>query len=184
MKKLIGSIIIMLILSQPATTEYASTVKTLSIHIFQEYKDYAKLDIIKKNEDLANSEEDLPTIEDLSDNMDLITNLLRLKQETITTVQNTMNEKVKNKETMNIEQIKKFQEFSQTIQQKNSDLQQILNQINSNKNLNKMQEAILQNNIDYDKLSQEIKLVQDLEQTAIANLTSTISLAHGVLDIL
>lgn len=184
MKNLIGSIIVMLILSQSATTEYASTTERLPIHIFQEYEDYAKLNILKKNEDLLKEEKELLTIEDLTDNMNLITNLLKLKEQTITTVKNTMNEKVKNKETMSAEQMQKFQEFSQTVQQKNIQLQQTLNQINSNKDLKQIQKAILQNNIDYDKLSEEIKLIQNLEQIAIANLTSTISMAHSILDIL
>ncbi len=183
MKKLIGSIIIMLVLSQPASAEYVSSPRKLPVHIFQEYKDYIKLDMIKKSESSID-EEELPTIEDLSDNMNIITNLLKLKDQTITTIKTTMNEKAKNKEIMNAEQIQKFQEFSQTVQQKNIQLQIILNQINSNKNLKQMQEAILQSDIDYDKLSEELKLIQNLEQIAIANLTSTISLGHSVLDIL
>jgi len=173
----------MLVLSQPASAECVSNPKKLPVHIFQEYKDYIKLDMIKKSESSID-EEELPTIEDLSDNMNIITNLLKLKEQTITTIKTAMNEKAKNKEIMNTEQIQKFQEFSQTVQQKNVQLQIVLNQINSNKDLKQMQEAILQSDIDYDKLSEELKLIQNLEQIAIANLTSTISLGHSVLDIL
>lgn len=193
MKKLIGSIIIMLILTQPATTDYSDRIKTLSIHIFQEYKDYAKLDIIKKEESLLEVENidddddddnDLDTIENLSDNMNLVTNLLKLKNETISTIQNSMNQKVKNRETMTEEQILKFQEFTANTQQKNIELQTALQQIESKKSLKAMQEAILQPNTDYNKLKQEIESIKTCQDIAIASLTSIINSGYSVLDIL
>lgn len=188
MKKLIGSIIIMLILSQPASasTKCTPTVKTISVHIYHEYKDYkdyAKLDIIRRNENLSEKEEQ-PTIEDLSDNMNLVTDLLKVKQETISNVKNAMSQKAKNRETMSEDQINRFQEFIKLTQEKSVELQSVLQQIDSKKSLKQMQNAIFQNNIDYAALSDEISSIQRLQEIAISDLTNIISSGNGILEIL
>lgn len=181
MKKLLGSIIIMLILSQPVSAESSYDVETVSIHIFQEYKDFETLSTYEDNNQ---DNEQLTTIDDLSDTMDLITNLLKMKNETIDNIQNTMNNKVKNKEIMSKDQILKFQEFSSYAREKNNELQYALKNINDKKDLKNMQEAVLQKNIDYDKIIEEIKDIQNSQNIAIASLTSVISQGNGVLDIL
>lgn len=178
MKKFLGSIIIMLILSQPVSADCAYNIETVSIHIFQEYKNFSALSIAKKDE-----EQDT-TIEDLSDTMDLVTNLLKVKNETISTIQNIMSEKAKNRETMNTEQINKFQEFAKYTQEKNVELQTALKEIDSKKDLKAMQEAVFKTNIDYNKLSSEITSIKNSQESAIASLTNIISMGNGVLEIL
>lgn len=178
MKKFLGSIIIMLILAQPVSADCAYNIESVSIHIFQEYKNFSALSIPKKDE------EEEPTIEDLSDTMDLVTNLLKVKNETITTIQNVMSEKAKNREIMNEEQINKFQEFVKYTQEKNGELQTALKHIDSKKDLKEIQEAVFKTNIDYNKLSSEILSIKNSQESAIASLTNIISMGSGVLEIL
>lgn len=181
MKKLIGSIIIMLILAQPVSAECVNDFETVSIHIFQEYENYQTLDMYEK---FLLKEEETETIEDLSYNMNTITNLLKLKAEVVSEVKTAMNEKSKNRQIMTEEQINKFQEFSKLTQEKNYKIKSLLEDIEANKNLKTIQEIILDDNIDYIKLSKEIKRIKEQQELLMDDLSNIIYAGNTLLDLL
>lgn len=184
MKKLIGSILIMLILTQPTTTEYSNKIKTLSIHIFQEYTNREETKLISNEDEDLNNEDEFMTVEDLSDNMDLVTNLIKIKNETMSNIQAKMTKKSQSREIMSEEQIAKFQQFIQLSNQKESDLKSSLQFIECRKDLKPVQSAVLQEKIDYKQMEAEIISIKNSQDNAIECLSSIINSGNSLLQIL
>jgi hypothetical protein len=177
MKKFIGTIVIMLILTQPITSDCSYKVKMVSINIFQEYKQYLALNIGK-------TEQEKHTLEDLSKNMNLISKLLNNKNEVLASIQSIMNAKAGKKETMNDIQILKFQEFVKATDQNNLLLKQAFNAINAKKDFKIMQQAILKNEIDYNSVATEINTIYAFQSSAMDSLNNIIKYGDGLLKVL
>lgn len=181
MGKFLGSIIIMLVLVQPVMSEHNYDPRNIAVHIFQEYKEYSALDIIKKEEE---SDEKTDIVFDLSENMDKITKLIKNKDEIVQKVKSVMNGKVASQENMTQEQITEFQQFSNEIQENNGVLTIALNQIYENKDLKKLQQAIMQEDIDYYQVQEELAKIQNAQELAVNTLKSMISAGNRVLEVL
>ena len=181
MGKFLGSIIIMLVLVQPTVASYNHNPRNIAIHIFQEYKEYSALSIIKKEQE---SEGKSDTVFDLSEGMNRITQLIKSKDEIVQKVQNIMNVKVASQESMTPEQMLEFQHFSNEMQQNNGVLSVALNQIYQNKDLKKLQQAIMQNNIDYVQVNEELSKIQRCQELAVNTLKNMISAGNRVLEVL
>ena len=177
MKKIIGSIVIMIILGQPITADSSYKIKTISINIIQEYKQYIFLTTEKK-------EQGEHTLEDLGDNMQLITKLLNTKNEIVASIQENMNEKSTKKDNMNEVQITKFREFMEIANINNEILHSAINIIDSKKDLKTIQQAILKNKIDYSIVKSEINSVYASQKLAIDSLTNIITSGDILLNIL
>jgi len=178
MGKFLGSIIIMLVLVQPIVSETHYSPRNISVHIFQEYKEYTALNIIKKEE------RETDTVLDLSEGMNRISELIKNKNEIVQKVQTVMNSKVLSQESMTEEQMVKFKEFSNEIQHNNGVLNLALNQIYENKDLKKLQQAILQEDIDYIQVNKELTSIQKYQQLAINTLKNMINEGNKVLEVL
>lgn len=177
MQKIIGTIVIMLILVQPLTSEYSYKVKAISINIFHEYKQYLALN-------LGKDEEEKHTLEDLSSKMSQLTKLLNSKNEMVATIQAVMNEKASKKEILNDNQIATFQEFVKASDRNNLIIKQAFNTINAKKDLKIMQQAIMESEIDYDIITNEINSVYESQNSAMDSLNNIIKYGNDLLNVL
>lgn len=180
MKKIIGSVLIFICLSHPAQVIKNTDISSELLHIRPFYVQI--IDDELKKRDVAKIEDKDQQVQSLLDllhtNTRRLSELLESKNNTITMVQSKMNEKARARQRMTEEQIQTFNEFIRNVEAESSKIQTALEQINELKDMKEVQQQIMKEDMDYDKILEKLNEITEHQSVAIDKLEQIVQLGN------
>lgn len=186
MKKIIGGVLLFICLSQSAHMIMTADPISELLHIHPFYVQIVDEELKKKDtakiEDKDQKVQSL--IEQLHNNTRRLTELLESKNNVIAAVQFKMSEKARTRQRMTEEQIQVFNEFIQKVETETPKIQTALAQINGVKDMKEVQQEIMKEEMNYDKIIEELNEIIEYQSAAIDNLDQVLQIGDQAVALL
>lgn len=186
MKKIIGGVLLFICLSQPAHMIISADPISELLHIHPFYVQVVDDELKKKDTaKIENKDQQVQSlIEQLHNNTRRLTELLESKNNVITMVKSKMNEKARTRQRMTEDQIQVFNEFIQMVETETPKIQTALAQINGAKDMKEVQQQIMKEEMNYDKIIEELNEIVEYQSAAIDNLDQVLQIGDQAVALL
>jgi len=186
LKKIIGGVLLFICLSQPAHMIISADPISELLHIHPFYVQVVDDELKKKDTaKIENKDQQVQSlIEQLHNNTRRLTELLESKNNVITMVKSKMNEKARTRQRMTEDQIQVFNEFIQMVETETPKIQTALAQINGAKDMKEVQQEIMKEEMNYDKIIEELNEIIEYQSAAIDNLDQVLQIGDQAVALL